>query len=74
MYGARLSAMKPAVIEAAAGQPSAVPVGPLPADIDPELAAALRSRGTVVFQEADAVLDALLKETQNGSAAQLGDH
>ncbi|MEU1377404.1 TIGR02679 domain-containing protein [Streptomyces triculaminicus] len=61
LYGADLVAMDRATLHDAAATPSAVPLGPLPAEgVDPQLARELCAGGHVVFQEHDAVLDRLL--------------
>lgn len=61
LYGARLVAMDLATLHDAGTHPSAVLLGPLPAEnIDLQLARELRNVGRVVFQEHDAVLDRLL--------------
>ena len=61
LYGARLVAMDLATLHDAGARPSAVLLGPLPAeDIDLQLARELRNVERVVFQEHDAVLDRLL--------------
>lgn len=61
LYGARRVAMDLATLHDAGTRPSAVVLGPLPAeDIDLQLTRELRNVGRVVFQEHDAVLDRLL--------------
>ncbi|WP_414166380.1 DUF2399 domain-containing protein [Streptoverticillium reticulum] len=61
LYGADLVAMDTATLHDAAATPSAVPLGPLPAEgIGPQLARELCAGGRVVFQEHNAVLDRLL--------------
>jgi hypothetical protein len=57
---ARLVGMNEDVIAKAGSHPSAVPIGTLPDGIPAELAAALSTHGRAVYQEHDAVLQALL--------------
>ncbi|MEV7434027.1 DUF2399 domain-containing protein [Streptomyces griseoviridis] len=62
-YGATLIAMDAALVQAAGGLPSAVPLGPLPNTTDPDLADRLKETGRVIYQEHDAVLTRLLDPT-----------
>ena len=60
IYGAELVAMDTCLVSASGDLPSAVPLGRLPSDCDPALAAQLRAKGRVLYQEHDAVLARLL--------------
>lgn len=60
LYGARLVGMGEDVVARAGSCPSSVPLGALPDGIPAELAAMLSAHGRAVYQEHDAVLQALL--------------
>ncbi|MFG2615905.1 DUF2399 domain-containing protein [Streptomyces anulatus] len=60
IYGAELVAMDTCLVSESGDLPSAVPLGRLPSDCDPALAAQLRAKGRVLYQEHDAVLARLL--------------
>ncbi|MFE7439341.1 DUF2399 domain-containing protein [Streptomyces chartreusis] len=56
LYDAEIVAMDTCLVGASGELPSAVPLGPLPSNCDPALAAQLRAKGRVLYQEHDAVL------------------
>lgn len=60
LYGARLVGMDADVVAKAGPCPSTAPLGALPTGIPVELATALTTHGLAVYQEHDAVLQALL--------------
>ncbi|MGK3094520.1 DUF2399 domain-containing protein [Streptomyces sp. WAC01490] len=69
IYGAELVAMDTCLVSASGDLPSAVPLGRLPSDCDPELAAQLRAKGRILYQEHDAVLARLLNPASSAQEA-----
>lgn len=60
LYGAQIVGMGKDIVRQAGPSPSAVPLGALPATLPAELAAALNESGRAIYQEHDAVLNAVL--------------